>query len=137
MIQRAKVLTEDLLEVVRGEHQKAVAQIQQQQMELHQAQLQYAAYTAAMSVCIILLIPVLQAVASVNSFLPSTFASLSCAGFTDVTDCLGRVPSWSWHGPDGRGWLATRSRSTSSTYRHGGIRCVLVSTSSTFRVRHR
>ncbi|KAI0037139.1 hypothetical protein K488DRAFT_39491 [Vararia minispora EC-137] len=66
MIQRAKVLTEDLLEVVRGEHQKALQQQQQQQMELHQAQMQYAAYAAAMSVCIILLIPCLQAAAFVD-----------------------------------------------------------------------
>ncbi|OJT03482.1 hypothetical protein TRAPUB_5901 [Trametes pubescens] len=45
-IQRAKALTEDLLEVVRGEHDKMKALLQQQQMELHQAQVQYAAYSA-------------------------------------------------------------------------------------------
>ena len=42
---RAKNLTEDLLEVVRAEHGKARALLQQQQMELHQAQMQYAAYS--------------------------------------------------------------------------------------------
>ena len=42
---RAKNLTEDLLEVVRAEHAKAKALLQQQQMELHQAQMQYAAYS--------------------------------------------------------------------------------------------
>ncbi|KAH9939843.1 eukaryotic type KH-domain type I [Amylocystis lapponica] len=45
-VARAKVLTEDLLEVVRGEHAKVKAIVQQQQMELHQAQIQYAAYSA-------------------------------------------------------------------------------------------
>ncbi|TFY59911.1 hypothetical protein EVJ58_g5491 [Rhodofomes roseus] len=44
-VQRAKVLTEDLLEVVRQEHAKVKTVVQQQQMELHQAQLQYAAYS--------------------------------------------------------------------------------------------
>ncbi|KAH9926778.1 uncharacterized protein B0H18DRAFT_954660 [Fomitopsis serialis] len=44
-VQRAKVLTEDLLEVVREEHAKVKTVVQQQQMELHQAQLQYAAYS--------------------------------------------------------------------------------------------
>jgi len=42
---RAKNLTEDLLEVVRAEHTKARQLLQQQQMELHQAQMQYAAYS--------------------------------------------------------------------------------------------
>lgn len=45
-VQRAKSLTEDLLEVVRGEHEKVKAMLAQQQMELHQAQVQYAAYNA-------------------------------------------------------------------------------------------
>lgn len=45
-VQRAKVLTEDLLEVVRQEHAKVKTVVQQQQMELHQAQIQYAAYSA-------------------------------------------------------------------------------------------
>jgi hypothetical protein len=45
-VARAKVLTEDLLEVVRSEHAKAKAVVMQQQMELHQAQAQYAAYSA-------------------------------------------------------------------------------------------
>jgi len=45
-VQRAKVLTEDLLEVVRQEHAKIKVLLQQQQMELHQAQVQYAAYSA-------------------------------------------------------------------------------------------
>ncbi|KIK04543.1 hypothetical protein K443DRAFT_51853, partial [Laccaria amethystina LaAM-08-1] len=45
-VARAKVLTEDLLLVVRSEHAKAQAVIHQQQMELHQAQAQYAAYSA-------------------------------------------------------------------------------------------
>ncbi|KIJ65445.1 hypothetical protein HYDPIDRAFT_88101 [Hydnomerulius pinastri MD-312] len=49
-VARAKVLTEDLLEVVRSEHAKAQAGLAQQQMELHQAQLQYAQYSA-MAVC--------------------------------------------------------------------------------------
>lgn len=43
-VARAKVLTEDLLEVVRSEHAKMAVVVQQQQMELHQAQMQYAAY---------------------------------------------------------------------------------------------
>ena len=51
-MQRAKVLTEDLLEVVRQEHAKVKAILAQQQMELHQAQVQYAAYSAY-SVCIL------------------------------------------------------------------------------------
>ncbi|EIN08887.1 hypothetical protein PUNSTDRAFT_67710 [Punctularia strigosozonata HHB-11173 SS5] len=45
-VARAKVLTDDLLEVVREEHAKVKVIVQQQQMELHQAQMQYAAYTA-------------------------------------------------------------------------------------------
>ncbi|KAJ3492231.1 hypothetical protein NLI96_g109 [Meripilus lineatus] len=45
-VARAKVLTEDLLEVVRSEHAKVKTIIQQQQMELHQAQIQFAAYNA-------------------------------------------------------------------------------------------
>ena len=45
-VARAKVLTEDLLLVVRSEHAKMATVLQQQQMELHQAQAQYAAYTA-------------------------------------------------------------------------------------------
>ena len=45
------MLTEDLLEVVRQEHAKVKAIVQQQQMELHQAQMQYAAYGYA--VCIL------------------------------------------------------------------------------------
>ncbi|PPQ68456.1 hypothetical protein CVT26_006043 [Gymnopilus dilepis] len=44
-VARAKVLTEDLLLVVRQEHAKQQVLIQQQQMELHQAQAQYAAYS--------------------------------------------------------------------------------------------
>ncbi|KAG1795557.1 hypothetical protein EV424DRAFT_1447044 [Suillus variegatus] len=38
-VARAKVLTEDLLEVVRSEHAKAQSAMMQQQMELHQAQM--------------------------------------------------------------------------------------------------
>lgn len=45
-VARAKVLTDDLLEVVRDEHAKVKTVIHQQQMELHQAQAQYAAYSA-------------------------------------------------------------------------------------------
>ncbi|KAF8645073.1 hypothetical protein AX16_008131 [Volvariella volvacea WC 439] len=45
-VARAKVLTEDLLLVVRSEHAKMLQILQQQQMELHQAQAQYAAYSA-------------------------------------------------------------------------------------------
>ncbi|KAK0436874.1 eukaryotic type KH-domain type I [Armillaria borealis] len=44
-VARAKVLTEDLLLVVRAEHAKMASVVQQQQMELHQAQMQYAAYS--------------------------------------------------------------------------------------------
>ncbi|PCH44859.1 hypothetical protein WOLCODRAFT_77694 [Wolfiporia cocos MD-104 SS10] len=51
-VARARVLTEDLLEVVRGEHAKMKTVLQQQQMELHQAQIQYAAYSAY-AVCIL------------------------------------------------------------------------------------
>ena len=43
-VARAKVLTEDLLLVVRSEHAKMQALLNQQQMELHQAQT-YAAYS--------------------------------------------------------------------------------------------
>ncbi|GLB39051.1 putative K homology RNA-binding domain containing protein [Lyophyllum shimeji] len=45
-VARAKVLTEDLLLVVRQEHAKVQTIVQQQQMELHRAQAQYAAYSA-------------------------------------------------------------------------------------------
>lgn len=44
-IDRAKILTEDLLEVVRAEHAKARTALYQQQMGLHQAQM-YGAYGA-------------------------------------------------------------------------------------------
>ena len=40
------MLTDDLLVVVRQEYAKVQAQLQQQQVELHQAQAQYAAYSA-------------------------------------------------------------------------------------------
>lgn len=50
-VARAKVLTEDLLEVVHVEHAKAKTAMQQQQMELHQAQAAYAAYSASYGVC--------------------------------------------------------------------------------------
>ncbi|KAF5318677.1 hypothetical protein D9619_010918 [Psilocybe cf. subviscida] len=43
-VARAKLLTEDLLLVVRQEHAKVQVLVQQQQMELHHAQAQYAAY---------------------------------------------------------------------------------------------
>ena len=49
-VARAKALTEDLLEVVHSEHAKARTVLQQQQMELHQAQAAYAAYSAGYSV---------------------------------------------------------------------------------------
>ncbi|KAE9396829.1 hypothetical protein BT96DRAFT_958084 [Gymnopus androsaceus JB14] len=45
-VARAKALTEDLLLVVRAEHAKMQSVVQAQQMELHQAQQQYAAYAA-------------------------------------------------------------------------------------------
>ncbi|KIK53943.1 hypothetical protein GYMLUDRAFT_110127, partial [Collybiopsis luxurians FD-317 M1] len=45
-VARAKVLTDDLLLVVRAEHAKSQTLLQAQQMELHQAQQQYAAYAA-------------------------------------------------------------------------------------------
>ncbi|KAG6852595.1 hypothetical protein C0991_010720 [Blastosporella zonata] len=44
-VARAKVLTDDLLLVVRQEHAKVAVVVQQQQMELHHAQAQYAAYS--------------------------------------------------------------------------------------------
>ncbi|KII86018.1 hypothetical protein PLICRDRAFT_94175 [Plicaturopsis crispa FD-325 SS-3] len=44
-VARARVLTEDLLEVVRAEHAKMAVIVHQQQMELHVAQAQYAAYS--------------------------------------------------------------------------------------------
>ncbi|KAH8833178.1 hypothetical protein DL96DRAFT_1552187 [Flagelloscypha sp. PMI_526] len=44
-VDRAKVLTEDLLLVVRQKHAEANSAAQQHQMELHQAQQQYAAYS--------------------------------------------------------------------------------------------
>jgi hypothetical protein len=44
-VARAKVLTDDLLIVVRQEHAKVKVIVQQQQMELHQAQAQFAAYS--------------------------------------------------------------------------------------------
>lgn len=45
-IARAKELTEDLLIVVRQEHQKARTAMMEQQLQLQQAQAQYAAYSA-------------------------------------------------------------------------------------------
>ena len=71
-VARAKVLTEDLLEVVRAEHAKVKAIVDQQQMELHQAQVQYAAYSAY-AVCI-------------NSLLFSDhFPCLSCPSFATLS----------------------------------------------------
>lgn len=49
-VEKAKVLTEDLLLVVRQEHAKMQCFLNQQQMELHQAQAQYAAYSAMAAV---------------------------------------------------------------------------------------
>jgi len=49
------VLTEDLLLVVRSEHAKMAAVVQQQQMELHQVQAQYAAYSAMQVRAVLLL----------------------------------------------------------------------------------
>lgn len=43
-VDRAKILTEDLLEVVRAEHAKAKTAMYQQQLELHQAQAYYSSY---------------------------------------------------------------------------------------------
>lgn len=48
------MLAEDLLLVVRQEHAKMQLALQQQQMELHQAQAQYAAYSAMAAVGILL-----------------------------------------------------------------------------------
>ncbi|KAJ7173721.1 hypothetical protein C8R46DRAFT_1031984 [Mycena filopes] len=48
-VARAKVLTEDLLLVVRSEHAKVAMAAQHEQMELRQAQMQYAAYSAMAS----------------------------------------------------------------------------------------
>ncbi|KAI0064912.1 eukaryotic type KH-domain type I [Artomyces pyxidatus] len=72
-VARAKVLTEDLLEVVRSEHAKVRAVVQQQQMELHQAQIQYAAYSA-MAVCILLIHILFECSVDAPFWLPS----LSC-----------------------------------------------------------
>lgn len=66
-VARAKVLTEDLLEVVRIEHGKAQAAMAQQQMELHHAQIQYAQYSAmAVSTCSLCQIPADTNVESVS-----------------------------------------------------------------------
>ena len=59
------MLTEDLLQVVRSEHAKMQTVLHQQQMELHQAQAQYAAYSAM----------------AVGTF-------ISCAGLLVVACCL-------------------------------------------------
>jgi hypothetical protein len=45
-VARAKELTEDLLLVVRQEHAKSRQAMMEQQMQLQQAQAQYAAYSA-------------------------------------------------------------------------------------------
>nr|VWO95962.1 Uncharacterized protein [Ganoderma boninense] len=47
-VQRAKALTEDLLVVVREEHEKVKAILQQQQMELHQAQVHLIWHTSCL-----------------------------------------------------------------------------------------
>lgn len=52
-VARAKALTDDLLEVVRGEYAKVKTMLHQQQMELHQAQMQYASYGSMMGVRIL------------------------------------------------------------------------------------
>jgi hypothetical protein len=59
-VARAKALTDDLLEVVRGEYAKVKAMLHQQQMELHQAQMQYASY-GMMGVCILMLVRLYRA----------------------------------------------------------------------------
>lgn len=76
-VQRAKVLTEDLLLVVRQEHAKMQAFLQQQQMELHQAQAQYAAYSAMAAVGILILSPQEQERSCV-SFLLSLPCRMKC-----------------------------------------------------------
>ena len=43
-VERAKILTDDLLEVVRQEHAKARQAMYVQQMEMQQAQMHYATY---------------------------------------------------------------------------------------------
>ncbi|RXW11227.1 hypothetical protein EST38_g14629, partial [Candolleomyces aberdarensis] len=48
-VARAKVLTEDLLLIVRSEHAKQLARIQAEQAALHAAQMQYAGYSASMA----------------------------------------------------------------------------------------
>ncbi|KAJ7065220.1 hypothetical protein C8F01DRAFT_982633 [Mycena amicta] len=50
-VARAKVLTEDLLSVVRTEHAKVAMSLQHEQMELRNAQMQYAHYGALAGVC--------------------------------------------------------------------------------------
>jgi hypothetical protein len=55
-VARAKSLTDDLLEVVRGEYAKVKQMLHQQQMELHQAQMQYANYGMMGGVRILMLI---------------------------------------------------------------------------------
>lgn len=85
MVARAKVLTEDLLEVVRAEHAKVKTIIVQQQAELHQAQLQYA-YNAY-AVCITFthansypFLQMLHFVVANRSQLSSTDACLEASG---------------------------------------------------------
>ncbi|TBU61094.1 eukaryotic type KH-domain type I [Dichomitus squalens] len=52
-VQRAKALTEDLLVVVREEHEKVKAMLAQQQMELHQAQVHLIWHTSCLRLILV------------------------------------------------------------------------------------
>lgn len=74
-VDRAKVLTEDLLLVVRQEHAKAATSAQAHQMELHQAQSQYAQYSVRF-------LHLLQL---------ALFSTCVCAG---IPSASGSCPAW-------------------------------------------
>ena len=98
-VARAKVLTDDLLVVVRQEHAKVQAQLQQQQMELHQAQAQYAAYSA-MGV-------------RRTPFIPHAYSSMltSLPGLCTTTAVCTSAATSSW------------GRSTTTAFRYACRRC--------------
>ncbi|TFK49409.1 hypothetical protein OE88DRAFT_424770 [Heliocybe sulcata] len=82
-VARAKVLTEDLLEVVRAEHGKVAQWLQEQQMELHRAQMQYASYATAYTVRIM---------PGSFVYVPSTLLALTDASFLQLTGLW--WPTW-------------------------------------------
>ena len=88
-VQRAKALTEDLLEVVKQEHDKMKAVLAQQQMELHQAQVQYAAYSAyAVCICSHALLLSVQSPVDYNLSHPAAFRHRFALGlYITVFDC--------------------------------------------------